>query len=35
MIGRDHITRFAYSNPDIKVRVPAAELLAAAKAAAL
>jgi peroxiredoxin len=34
VIGRDHIIRFAYSNPDIKVRVPAAELLAAAKVAA-
>jgi peroxiredoxin len=33
IIGRDRIIRFAYSNPDIKTRVPAAELLAAATAA--
>lgn len=34
IIGRDRVIRFAYSNPDFKVRVPAAELLAAATAAA-
>jgi peroxiredoxin len=34
VIGRDRVIRFAYSNPDFKVRVPAAELLAAAQSAA-
>ena len=34
IIGRDRVIRFAYSNPEFKVRVPAAELLAAATAAA-
>jgi peroxiredoxin len=33
IIGRDRVIRFAYSNPDYKVRVPAAALLAAASAA--
>jgi peroxiredoxin len=34
VIGRDRVIRFAYSNPDFKVRLPAAELLTAASAAA-
>lgn len=34
VIGRDRVIRFAFSNPDFKVRVPAAELLAAAQSAA-
>ena len=34
VIGRDRIIRFAASNPDFKIRLPAAELLAAAEAAA-
>lgn len=33
IIGRDRVIRFAYSNPDFKVRLPASELLAAAEAA--
>jgi len=31
VIGRDRVIRFAFSNPDCKVRVPAAEFLAAAR----
>ncbi len=34
VIGRDRVIRFAFSNPDFKVRVPAADLLAAAATAA-
>lgn len=34
VIGRDRVIRFVASNPDYTVRLPAAELLAAAKAAA-
>ncbi len=34
VIGRDRVIRFAFSNPDFKVRIPAADLLAAATAAA-
>ena len=34
IIGRDRVIRFAFSNPDYKVRVPAAALLAAATTAA-
>ena len=34
VIGRDRVIRFAFSNPDYKTRVPAADLLAAAAAAA-
>lgn len=34
IIGRDRVIRFAYSNPDFKVRLPAAQLLAAATTAA-
>jgi peroxiredoxin len=34
VIGRDRVIRFVSSNPDFKVRLPAAELLAAAQAAA-
>lgn len=34
VIGRDRVIRFAWANPDFKVRVPAAELLAAATTAA-
>jgi len=33
IVGRDRVIRFAYSNPDFKVRVPAADLLKAATAA--
>ncbi len=33
IIGRDRVIRFASSNPDFKVRLPASELLAAAEAA--
>jgi peroxiredoxin len=34
VIGRDRVIRFAFSNPNFKVRVPAAQLLAAAETAA-
>jgi len=34
VIGRGRVIRFAFSNPDYKVRVPAAQPLAAAEAAA-
>lgn len=33
VIGRDRVIRFAASNPDIKIRLAASELLAAARAA--
>lgn len=33
VIGRDRVIRFTASNPDIKIRLPASELLAAARAA--
>lgn len=35
VIGRDRVVRYVTSNPDFKVRLPAAELLAGAKAAAM
>ncbi len=34
IVGRDGVIRFAYANPDYKVRLAAADLLAAAQAAA-
>jgi peroxiredoxin len=34
LISRDGVIRFVYSNPDYRVRIPVADLLAAAKAAA-
>lgn len=35
VIGRDRVVRYVTSNPDFKVRLPAAELLAAAQAATM